>query len=202
MTGQYAQALNRAIVKIRGSLVSCIYEKTLRMPASAKESSEAITLMNADMERVTAGLNHIHDVWGSVIELAIAIYLLQIQIGAGAAIPVAFGIRTCRSLLPESIKMAHTDQNQVTTIVTIGFSAGVGKAQAAWLDAIQNRTAATAKTLAAMKSVKLSGLSTPSFNILEQLREIEVTASRSLRTIILWTLVFGNLRRRFSYNAT
>jgi hypothetical protein len=41
--------------------------------------------MSADVERVTTGLRHTHEVWASSIEVALAIWLLVTRLGVAVA---------------------------------------------------------------------------------------------------------------------
>ena len=67
---------------IRGALVALIFEKTLGLEAAKAREGDAVSLMSADIEGIEPGIELIHEIWASVIELAIALYLLQIQVGA------------------------------------------------------------------------------------------------------------------------
>jgi hypothetical protein len=61
---------------VRGSLVTFIFDKTLRMSTSVVADSAAITLMSTDIERIGSGLREIHEVYASILEVAIALWLL------------------------------------------------------------------------------------------------------------------------------
>ena len=65
----------------RGSLVSVIYSKTIRMGVGAATGSEATTLMSADVERIAVGMRSLHEVWGGVLDLGIGLWLLYRQVG-------------------------------------------------------------------------------------------------------------------------
>lgn len=91
-TGQFSHKSNRLVVEIRGGLVAAIYRKTLLLPSSAASPAAAITLMSTDIERIAGGVTQVHETWASVVELAIAIWLLERQLGVAVVIPVGFGI--------------------------------------------------------------------------------------------------------------
>jgi ATP-binding cassette, subfamily C (CFTR/MRP), member 1 len=78
---------------IRGAIVSKIYTKVNEISITDFDDSAALTLMSTDVERVTNGLNMVHEVWANIIEVAIGLYLLQLQIGLPAltALAVALG---------------------------------------------------------------------------------------------------------------
>jgi len=61
---------------LRGSLVTLIFDKTLRMSTSVAAGSAAITLMSTDIERIASCLREIHEVYASIIEVTLALWLL------------------------------------------------------------------------------------------------------------------------------
>jgi hypothetical protein len=81
----------------RGGLVAMLYSKTTDLRASAIEPSASVILMSADIERITTGWERIHELWANLIEIALAIYLLQRQLGVACTVPVAVTI--CKSPL-------------------------------------------------------------------------------------------------------
>lgn len=95
-TGQFSHKSNRLVVEIRGGLVAAIYRKTLLLPSSAASPAAAITLMSTDIERIAGGVTQVHETWASILELAIAIWLIERQLGVAVLVPVGFGI--CRFL--------------------------------------------------------------------------------------------------------
>ncbi|CAI7584736.1 unnamed protein product [Penicillium manginii] len=168
-TGQFSHKSNRLVVEIRGGLVAAIYRKTLLLPSSAASPAAAITLMSTDIERIAGGVTQVHETWASVVELAIAIWLLERQLGVAVVIPVGFGI--------------------VASILAVILAKRVTKGQTAWILAIQQRVATTAGTLGIMKSLRLSGLAGPAWQIIRDLRKVEVEASKRLRKIFLGTIM-------------
>lgn len=47
---------------------------------SAKEAA-AVTLMSTDVDGIASGIQEMHEIWASILELAVAVYLLERQIG-------------------------------------------------------------------------------------------------------------------------
>ena len=90
--GQYEYRVYRASVMMRGSLISCIYSKTLRLLESDAQEASALTLMNADIEVITQGVTQLHETWSSCLEVGLAIWLLERQVGAACAVPVGLTI--------------------------------------------------------------------------------------------------------------
>lgn len=61
---------------IRGSLVTLIFNKTLRMSASAVTDGSAVTLMSTDIERIGGGIREIHETYSNFVEVALSLWLL------------------------------------------------------------------------------------------------------------------------------
>jgi len=76
----------------RGGLIAMLYNKTTDLNASAIDPSASVILMSADIERITTGWERIHELWANLIEIALAIYLLQRQLGVACTVPVAVAI--------------------------------------------------------------------------------------------------------------
>jgi ATP-binding cassette subfamily C (CFTR/MRP) protein 1 len=53
-----------------------IFDKTLRMSTSAMSDATAVTLMSTDIERIGSGLLDVHEVYGNILEVFIALWLL------------------------------------------------------------------------------------------------------------------------------
>ena len=73
---------------IRGGLVALIFEKTLGIEEAKARDGDAVSLMSADIEGIEPGIELIHEIWANVIELGIALYLLQMQVGAACFLVV------------------------------------------------------------------------------------------------------------------
>jgi len=79
---------------IRGGLVSKIFQKTTELSLGAIEVESTVTLMNTDIERISVGLQMVHDLWANLIEIGLATYLLHRQLGAPSGIPLAVAVGT------------------------------------------------------------------------------------------------------------
>jgi hypothetical protein len=66
---------------MRGVLISSIFSKTLKLSTDADSESRAMTLMIADVEGIVGSLKHLNEVWASLIETALATWLLERQVG-------------------------------------------------------------------------------------------------------------------------
>lgn len=91
-SGQYQHLTYRAITMARGGLISMMFAKTSSLKANTADPATSMTLMSADIERITNGWQTMHEIWANLIEIVIAIYLLERQLGAACAIPIAVAI--------------------------------------------------------------------------------------------------------------
>jgi hypothetical protein len=73
----YQHKVYRLLTVFRGSLVALIFDKTLRIESSLLTDAEAVTLMSADIDRIGVSLPVIHEVYASLIETALALFLLN-----------------------------------------------------------------------------------------------------------------------------
>ena len=92
MTGQYQHMSYRAVTMMRGGLVSMLFAKTSSLKSNEVDPASSLTLMSADIERIWNGWQIMHEIWASVVEIVIAIVLLERQLGAACAIPIAVAI--------------------------------------------------------------------------------------------------------------
>jgi ATP-binding cassette, subfamily C (CFTR/MRP), member 1 len=98
-TGQYQHRTYRTITMARAGLVSIIYNKTGRLSLKDVDPAGAMTLMSADMERIVQGWQTMHEMWANAVEVGVAIYLLERQLGVACVVPVAVSIGEFSSLL-------------------------------------------------------------------------------------------------------
>lgn len=81
---------NRVLAMIRGSLVTLIFRKTLRLNMDASNETDAITLMTADIDRIMDNVNSFHDVYIAVIEFPLSIWLLFRLLGWPVSVSVVY----------------------------------------------------------------------------------------------------------------
>ncbi|KAJ5217855.1 P-loop containing nucleoside triphosphate hydrolase protein [Penicillium citrinum] len=170
----YHHKVDRLIIKMRGSLVSMIFNKTLRLSTSAVSDASAITLMSTDIERIASGLREMHEIYANFIDVAVALWLLA-----------------------RLLKLATIAS---TFVVIICLAAGIplaiasGNAQGVWLEAIEERVAVTSKILGVMKSIKMTGLTDVIANNLRHLRSEEIKTSFAFRlyNVLILTCSFAS----------
>lgn len=93
--GNYQHLTYRAITMARGQLVSMLYDKATDISITTADPTAALTLMSADIERIDMGWRTAHDIWANLLEIAIAVFLLERQLGVACLIPVATAIGKC-----------------------------------------------------------------------------------------------------------
>ena len=96
---QYEYRMYRAATMMRGGLIPCIYKQTMCLEISEVNPAASLTLVSTDIETIKDGIVHLHELWASPIEVAIAIYLLKRQLGAASGVPAGFAIGTVLSSL-------------------------------------------------------------------------------------------------------
>lgn len=93
--GQYQHRTYRTITMARAGLVSLLYRKTGTLSIQNVDPAVSQTLMGADMERIVHGWQTMHEIWSNAIEVGVAIYLLERQLGVACVVPVAVSL--CKS---------------------------------------------------------------------------------------------------------
>ncbi|CAG9987270.1 unnamed protein product [Clonostachys byssicola] len=168
---RYQHLSYRLVVMIRTRMISVIYQKTFTMDLLQGESRAPITLMSTDVERISHGLGFLHDVWGSILEVAIAIWLLwrELRVYAAATLIIA---STC-----------------VVTALTVGKL--TGRRQQAWIEAVQRRIAVTSSALPHIKDIKSAGMIDTITSVLEKFRLDEVEASKRWRRLTVLMVAVG-----------
>lgn len=163
----------RMITQMRAGLVDLIYRHTLEMLPTALEGADAVTLMSTDVERVTSGLRTFPELWANIIQIGIAIWLLQRTLYLAVLGPTLVTI--------------------VCTGLAVWVASGAGDAQKSWLDRIQSRVTATASMLGVMKAVKMTGLTIPLGKRISDLREEEIKSSFTFRFILVKLVTLSNI---------
>ncbi|KAI1855105.1 hypothetical protein JX265_012293 [Neoarthrinium moseri] len=161
----------RALCMSRGCLVSAIYKKTTESRLSAASDAAAITLMSSDVERIRLGFLNLHEFWANMIEVALASWLLERQLGTAFAAPLVVVICCI-------VAGAYT--NRFT-----------GQRQMAWMRKIQKRVGLTASIVAHMKHLKISGLARPVERLIQQMRVEELETASKFRIIYVLVVTFG-----------
>ncbi|GKZ49169.1 hypothetical protein AbraIFM66951_001569 [Aspergillus brasiliensis] len=97
-TAVYWRQTNRFNTKVRSGLIATVYNQTYHLKARDISDSAAITLMGTDVERIVQSQKTIHETWASVLEVAIAIWLLERQLLIACVVPAIIAIGSYNSL--------------------------------------------------------------------------------------------------------
>lgn len=165
-TGFYWYEQYQFLTKVRACLVSAISRKTASLDALAiGDPKAAVTLMSADVERITDGLRPIHDIWASLLQIGIALYLLEQQMGTACVVPVALSV--------------------LCGLGAAWVSGLCNKAQKDWMGAVQERIGITSAVLSSMKTVKLRGMVEVLSNMIQGARQQELRRANRWRWLLL-----------------
>ncbi|RFU75374.1 abc transporter [Trichoderma arundinaceum] len=149
---------------LRGFLISSIYRKTAYVQHVGDGDSAAVTLMSADVDRIYTGLRFLHEVWVNVIQIALAAWLVQRQLGLAFLAPLV--------------------------VVLLGFAGSFALSrravpyQSAWMARVQKRIGVTSAVLGNIKDLRISGMTTPAITLLQREREEECRTGERSRVLI------------------
>ncbi|KAJ5006509.1 ABC transporter atnG [Colletotrichum sp. SAR 10_66] len=178
----YSRQQYRFTTMIRAGLIDIVFRKTVSLRADDLKDSAAVTLMGTDVERIVTTFAMFHEIWASVVEVGIAVFLLQQQIKIASIVPVVISV--------------------VCVVGVIPISKTIGRAQTVWIERLQKRVAVTATMLGDMKAIKMLGLPEVLSGVILQLRRIELSGSEKFRKLLLWQVLVSNLPNEFAPFAT
>ena len=161
----------RFLVAIRACLVSAVYRTTTGLSIATRDASSALTLMESDITGIEAGLARLHECWANPIEVALASWLLYRQIGVAFVAPLAVVL--------------------VCMAASFVVAKSTGGRRGTWMGTLQRRVGMTAGVVSNMASVKLSGLVPRLSTAIQQSREEELRATRSLRLLATYATIAG-----------
>jgi hypothetical protein len=196
-TGQHQHLTFRAITMARGELISALYDKATDMSITAVDPTASLTLMSADIERIDVGWRTMHEIWGNLVEIGVAVYLLERQLGIACLIPFATALGELEFLFyfPQSRSAKKLSANAnpqivsiIASVVAVSF---VMARQALWLEAIERRIAVTSAMLGSMKGVKMCGLTDLLKERIQAMRVEELHISGKFRRLLIWNMGLG-----------
>ncbi|KAF5510100.1 ABC transporter FUM19 [Colletotrichum siamense] len=170
-TAFYWYFQERCLCMVRACLATAVYRKTIHAKVSTADDSAALTLMSADIERIRMGFMQLHEFWANPIQVALACWLLQRQIGVAFVAPIVV-VAIC--VTSSTVMMRY-----------------IGPRQMAWMQGIQKRVGHTANIIANMKSLKISGLASPVEQAVQELRVAEVKAGGKFRRFLVGSVAIG-----------
>jgi hypothetical protein len=108
----YEYYTNRFVIHLRGGLISLIYQQTVEARSVDLGEIDGVTLMGTDVERIVGSFGSIHELWGSLLDIAVAVYLLERQVGLACLIPGLTAL--CKFLFCScALKKKVADQRRV-----------------------------------------------------------------------------------------
>ncbi|KAH0429491.1 ABC multidrug transporter [Colletotrichum camelliae] len=149
---------------LRAHLISAIYRKTAEIQHVGDGDSAAVTLMGADVERIYTGLRLMHEVWTNVIQIGLASWLLQRQLGLAFLAPLVIVL--------------------ICFFISFAISKRAAPYQSAWMARVQKRIAATSAVLSNIKDLRVSGMIRPAAALVQREREDEIRVGERSRMLI------------------
>ncbi|KAJ5925239.1 hypothetical protein N7454_007878, partial [Penicillium verhagenii] len=154
----------RTMTILRGGLMSLVFEHMMDLPLGGTDESSAMALMGSDIEMLAEYFySSVCETWANVLQLALATWLLQTQVGAVCIGPILVAI----IFIAASFAMG----NAVTT------------RQKDWLQATEKRINFTTSILGSIRNVKYLGLTEIMRNMIDTLRIEELKASTKFRQL-------------------
>lgn len=160
-TSLYWYFQERVLYMARACLVSAIYRKTTE--TGIDRESDAVTLMSTDIDRILKGFQNVHELWADIVAVALASWLLELRIGAAFVSPIGLVA--------------------ISTISITVLGRYTGAQQRIWMKAIQERVSLTAKIIASMKHLQISGLALIIEESIHGLRLHELKVSQNFRRL-------------------
>ncbi|PPS11957.1 hypothetical protein GOBAR_AA08718 [Gossypium barbadense] len=125
-------------LRLRASLISCIYKKGLVLSSPSRQShtsGEIINYMSVDIQRITDFIWYLNIIWMLPIQISLAIYILHTSLGLGSLAALAATLIVMSCNIP--ITRIHK------------------RYQSKIMDAKDDRMKATSEVLRNMKTIKL-----------------------------------------------
>jgi ATP-binding cassette, subfamily C (CFTR/MRP), member 1 len=162
-TAAYQHLLNRALIQLRGGLISLLYEKTLDLSIATIDPASSLTLMSSDVQRIVDVGQMLHDTWPCIIEVGVAMFLLYRRLGSACYAPAIVYF--------------------IQAIGTGYITKVIPRFQGRWLEAAQGRVNFTSSLLYSMRNVKLLGLTSVIQDQTQGLRDFEVKECKAYRRV-------------------
>ncbi|KAF7554083.1 hypothetical protein G7Z17_g3181 [Cylindrodendrum hubeiense] len=172
----------RFITRVKGGLIGLVYQETMKVTTANLGEITATALMGTDVERIGYTFVQIHEIWASIIEIGVAIWLLEQHVFLACLAPVTVIL--------------------ISIGITVSMSNSAKKAQVVWIEKVQERLRITSTMLGDMKAVKQLGLSKEITDIIRKLRQVEIRASRAYRKLLVWNVLLSECPQNISPLAT
>lgn len=172
---------------MRAGLTALVYQEALEIRTFEQGQVTAMAILGADLPQIVAGLQMLHEIWASLVDVVIATWLLQRALSLACLAPVILVVGQY------SATSIHREADSLRLPVFVGVTScisGVAKVrQRRWIERIQTRLKATSSLLEKIKSMKMLGLTNTMSEIIESLRKDEIKASTAYRKVLLSVLL-------------
>ncbi|WYZ45022.1 hypothetical protein EsH8_VIII_000338 [Colletotrichum jinshuiense] len=161
----------RFTTRLRGGLIALVYQQAVHTREVDTGDITAVTLMGTDVERIFGAMSMFHSVWGSLLDIVVASWLLGLQLSLACLAPIVL----------VSVFIAAMSKISLATKT----------AQMRWIEKIQERLRVTTTMLGEMKAVKMLGLTDVMSETIHRLRKDEIDTSKSFRKLIVATVLLS-----------
>ncbi|KAI8306537.1 ABC transporter atnG [Colletotrichum sp. SAR11_59] len=127
--------------------------------------------MGTDVERIFGAMSMFHTTWGSLLDIAVASWLLGLQLSLACLAPIVLVL--------------------VFIAIMSKISVASRTAQMRWIEKIQERLRVITIVLGEMKAVKMLGLTDVMSTTIQRLRTNEINTSKSFRKLLVATLLLS-----------
>ncbi|WYZ43992.1 hypothetical protein EsH8_VII_000428 [Colletotrichum jinshuiense] len=165
------QLTNRLLTRIRGALIAIIYHNMLSLRAETGNSQAAVSLMSAEVERITVASQWCVAIVPNLIQVGFALRILSSQLGAIGVAPVVIAL--------------------LSVSVSIKLGQLVPPRQRRWMQAIQKRVGITTEIMGSVKGIKMSGLTATVQDQIQGLRDFELDESKKFRKMQIANMLVG-----------
>ncbi|KAG8697376.1 hypothetical protein FRC09_007907 [Ceratobasidium sp. 395] len=180
-TALYWEKVYAIVVQYRGGLVGIIYNKSLRLTAHESRtigSGTASTYMSVDIERISEGIEFFHEIWASLLSIALGLVLLHSQAKWAAFMPLGVIVLTLAA-------------------ASLAGSA-MGKSQARWLAATDKRIKLISSVITNLMPIKMSAYEKKLEEKVAKYREEEMKGAASFFTFLTISVAISNTGGSFS----
>ncbi|CAG8022334.1 unnamed protein product [Penicillium salamii] len=154
----------RATTMLRGGLMALVFQHMISLPLASTDESSAMALFGSDIEMLAEYFySVVCETWANVLQLALATWLLQTQVGAVCIAPILVA----------------------TIFIASSFAMGsaISVRQKHWLGATEKRINFTTSILGSIRNVKVLGLTRTMSSMIEGLRTEELETSKKFRRL-------------------
>ncbi|KAF3798626.1 ABC transporter FUM19 [Colletotrichum gloeosporioides] len=161
----------RFTTRLRGGLIALVYQQAVYTRDVDTGDITAVALMGTDVERIFGAMSMFHTTWGSLLDIAVASWLLGLQLSLACLAPIVLVL--------------------VFIAIMSKISVASRTAQMEWIEKIQERLRVTTIVLGEMKAVKMLGLTDIMSTTIQRLRTNEINTSKSFRKLLVATLLLS-----------